>query len=115
MDHSDLLSLVEDIGTGNVLDSEMLEGCSVAAHELDDMDEVMAAKVAAHVFHELYDHNVQTLKGDQADPDAGIWTGNVTNLISASHVTTMVIWLWIFLVHRENYASTFVHLSLFTR
>jgi hypothetical protein len=25
MDHSDLLSLVEDIGTGNVLDSEMLE------------------------------------------------------------------------------------------
>ena len=51
MDHSDLLSLVEDIGTGNVLDSEMLEGCSVAAHELDDMDDVMAAKVAAHVFH----------------------------------------------------------------
>ena len=77
MDHSDLLSLVEDIGTGNVLDSEMVEGCSVAAHELDDMDEVMAAKVAAHVFHELYDHNVQTIKGDQADPDAGIWTGHV--------------------------------------
>ena len=77
MDHSDLLSLVEDIGTGNVLDSEMLEGCSVAAHELDDMDEVMAANVAAHVFQELYDHNVQTIKGDQADLEAGIWTGNV--------------------------------------
>ena len=41
MDHSDLLSLVEDIGTGNVLDSEMLEGCSVAAHELDDMDDCL--------------------------------------------------------------------------
>ena len=77
MDHSDLLSLVEDIGTGNVLDSEMLEGCSVAAHELDDMDEVMAAKVAAHVFQDLYDHNVQTIKGNQADTDVGIWTGNV--------------------------------------
>jgi hypothetical protein len=79
MDHSDLLSLVEDIGRGNVLDSEMLEGCSVAAHELDDMDEVMAAKVAAHVFQELYDHKVQTIKGEQADPDQGMWTGNVEN------------------------------------
>ena len=79
MDHSDLISLVEDIGTGNVLDAEMLEGCSVAAHELDDMDEVMAANVAAHVFQELYDHNVQTIQGDQADPDAGIWTGHVDN------------------------------------
>ena len=58
MDHSDLLFLVEDIGKGNVLDSEMLEGCSVAAHELDEMDEVMAASVAAHVFQELYGHNV---------------------------------------------------------
>ena len=79
MDHSDLLCLVEDIGTGNVLDAEMLEGCSVAAHELDDMDEVMAANVAAHLFQELYDHKVQTIQGDQADPDAGIWTGNVDN------------------------------------
>jgi len=77
MDHSDLLFLVEDIGKGNVLDSEMLEGCSVAAHELDDMDEVMAAKVAAHVFQELYGHIVQSIKGDQADPDEGIWTGKV--------------------------------------
>lgn len=79
MDHSDLLCLVEDIGKGNVLDSEMLEGCSVAAHELDDMDEVMAANVAAHVFQELYDHNVQIIRGDQADPDDGIWTGEVEN------------------------------------
>ena len=77
MDHSDLLSLVEDIGKGNVLDSEMLQGCSVAAHELDEMDEVMAANVAAHVFQELYDHNVQNIRGDQADPDDGIWTGEV--------------------------------------
>ena len=77
MDHSDLLCLVEDIGKGNVLDSEMLEGCSVAAHELDEMDEVMAANVAAHVFQELYDHNVQNIRGDQADPDDGIWTGEV--------------------------------------
>ncbi len=44
MDHSELLSLVEDIGTGNVLDAEMLEGCSVAAHELDDMDEIIMSK-----------------------------------------------------------------------
>ena len=77
MDHSDLLSLVEDIGKGNVLDSEMLQGCSVAAHELDEMDEVMAASVAAHVFQELYGHNVQFIKGEQADPDEGIWTGQV--------------------------------------
>ena len=77
MDHSDLLSLVEDIGKGNVLDSEMLQGCSVAAHELDEMDEVMAASVAAHVFQELYGHNVQSIKGDRADPDEGIWTGQV--------------------------------------
>ena len=77
MDHSDLLCLVEDIGKGNVLDSEMLEGCSVAAHELDEMDEVMAANVAAHVFQELYDHNVQNIRGEQADPDDGIWTGEV--------------------------------------
>ena len=77
MDHSDLLSLVEDIGKGNVLDSEMLQGCSVAAHELDEMDEVMAASVAAHVLQELYGHNVQSIKGEQADPDEGIWTGQV--------------------------------------
>ena len=77
MDHSDLLSLVEDIGKGNVLDSEMLQGCSVAAHELDEMDEMMAASVAAHVFQELYGHNVQPIKGEQADPDEGIWTGQV--------------------------------------
>ena len=77
MDHSDLLSLVEDIGKGNVLDSEMLQGCSVAAHELDEMDEVMAASVAAHVFQELYGHNVQSIKGEQADSDEGIWTGQV--------------------------------------
>ena len=77
MNHSDLLFLVEDIGKGNVLDSEMLEGCTVAAHELDEMDEVMAASVAAHVFQELYGHNVQSLTGDQADPDKGIWTGQV--------------------------------------
>ena len=77
MDHSDLLSLVEDIGKGNVLDSEMLQGCSVAAHELDEMDEVMAASVAAHVFQELYGHIVHSIKGEQADPDEGIWTGQV--------------------------------------
>ena len=115
MDHSDLLSLVEDIGTGNVLDSEMLEGCSVAAHELDDMDEVMAAKVAAHVFHELYDHNVMTTRATKPirTPESGqaMWT----NLISASHETTMVIWLWIFLVNRENHDSTSLHLSLLSR
>ena len=37
------------------------------------------------------------------------------NLISASHETTMVIWLWIFLVHRENHDSTSIHLSLLSR
>ena len=45
-----LLALVEDLGSGNVLDAETLEGCTVEPHELDDMDEDQAEIVAAHVF-----------------------------------------------------------------
>ena len=36
--HDALAALVADVGMGNVIDAELLEGCPVAAHELDDMD-----------------------------------------------------------------------------
>ncbi|BEV36166.1 hypothetical protein [Synechococcus sp. M16CYN] len=77
MERPDLFALVEDIGKGNVLHSEMLEGCSVAAHELDEMDADMAASVAAHIFQELYDYKVEYSQGKQADPDGGVWSGSV--------------------------------------
>ena len=45
-----LQALVADLGRGNVIDAELLEGCPVEAHELDDMDADQAAQVAAHCF-----------------------------------------------------------------
>ena len=42
-----LKALISDLGEGIVIDQELLEGCSIAAHDLDDMDAVQAAEVAA--------------------------------------------------------------------
>ncbi len=72
-----LQALVADVGTGNVIDAELLEGCSVEAHELDEMDEAQAARVAAHCFSVLFDHQVQQKNGIEANTDSGIWRGTV--------------------------------------
>ena len=76
-----LLALVSDVGSGNVIDAELLEGCSVQAHELDEMDEAQAACVAAHCFSVLFDHKVQQLDGSEADADAGVWRGTVDGFV----------------------------------
>ena len=72
-----LQALVADVGSGNVIDAELLEGCSVQPHELDEMDEDQAATVAAHCFSKLFDHKVEQAEGIDADPDAGAWSGSV--------------------------------------
>lgn len=72
-----LQALVADLGTGNVLDAETLEGCTVEPHELDDMDADQAAIVAAHVFEQLFDHDVSQQYGESADPAEGVWSGTV--------------------------------------
>ena len=72
-----LQALVADLGSGNVLDAEMLEGCAVEPHELDDMDEQQAAIVAAHVFEQLFDHGIAKVVGESADPEAGRWSGTL--------------------------------------
>lgn len=72
-----LQALVADVGSGNVIDAELLEGCAVQAHELDEMDENQAACVAAHCFSVLFDHKVQQLDGTTADAAAGVWQGKV--------------------------------------
>lgn len=72
-----LQALVADVGSGNVIDAELLEGCSVAPHELDEMDEDQAAQVAGHCFAALFDHKVQQVQGLASDPDAGLWSGTV--------------------------------------
>ena len=72
-----LQALVADLGSGNVLDAEMLEGCAVEPHELDDMDEDQAATVAAHVFEQLFDHAIAQPVGDSADTDTGRWSGRL--------------------------------------
>ncbi len=76
-DLAGLKALVEDVGSGNVIDAELLEGCPVEAHELDEMDASQAAQVAAHCFGLLFDHKVQKLQGLEADLDEGLWTGTV--------------------------------------
>ena len=73
-DLAGLQALVEDVGSGNVIDAELLDGCPVEAHELDEMDASQAAQVAAHCFGLLFDHKVEQLKGIEADLDAGLWT-----------------------------------------
>ncbi len=72
-----LQALVADLGSGNVLDAEMLEGCAVEPHELDDMDEQQAAIVAAHVFDQLFDQGIAEVVGESADPEAGRWSGTL--------------------------------------
>ena len=72
-----LQALVADLGSGNVLDAEMLEGCTVEPHELDDMDEHQAATVAAHVFEQLFDQAVAQAHGESADPELGRWSGSL--------------------------------------
>ena len=72
-----LQALVADVGMGNVIDTELLEGCSVEAHELDEMDEAQAATVAAHCFAVLFDHRVQDCVGSEADQVSGIWRGTL--------------------------------------
>ena len=72
-----LQALVADLGSGNVLDAETLEGCAVEPHELDDMDEHQAALVAAHVFEQLFDHDIARAVGESADPEVGRWSGTL--------------------------------------
>ena len=76
-DLAGLAALVEDVGAGNVIDAELLEGCAVAAHELDDMDADQAAQVAGHCFATLFDHKVEQVEGEDADLDEGVWSGTV--------------------------------------
>ena len=72
-----LQALVADVGGGNVIDAELLEGCSVQGHELDEMDEDQAARVASHCFSVLFDHKVELQEGTAADAAAGVWRGTV--------------------------------------
>ena len=41
------------------------------------MDADQAAIVAAHVFEQLFDHDVSQQHGESADPDEGVWSGTV--------------------------------------
>ena len=72
-----LQALVADVGTGNVIDAELLEGCPVDAHELDEMGPEEAAQVAAHCFATLFGHTVKTAEGSDADADEGRWSGRL--------------------------------------
>ena len=76
-DLAGLQALVEDVGSGNVIDAELLDGCPVEAHELDEMDASQAAQVAAHCFGLLFDHKVEQLEGTAADAAIGVWRGKV--------------------------------------
>ena len=70
-------ALVADVGEGNVIDAEILEGCPVEAHDLDEMDANQAAQVAAHCFLTLFDHRVKQIQGVDADLDEGLWSGTL--------------------------------------
>ena len=72
-----LKALISDLGEGIVIDPELLEGCSVAAHDLDDMDASQAAEVAAHVFFTLFETKVLEQTGESAEPEEGEWSGLV--------------------------------------
>ena len=72
-----LQALGADVGMGNVIDAELLEGCSVEAHELDEMDEAQSANVAAHCFGVLFDHRVQDSVCTEADGGSGVWRGSL--------------------------------------
>lgn len=70
-------ALVADVGKGNVIDAEILEGCPVEAHDLDEMDANQAAQVAAHCFTTLFDHRVEQIQGLDADLVEGLWRGTL--------------------------------------
>ena len=72
-----LQALVADVGQGNLIDSELLEGCLVEPHELDEMDAQQAAIVAAHCFSILFDHTIDHPSGVDADPVDGFWRGTI--------------------------------------
>ena len=75
-----LKALISDLGEGIVIDPELLEGCSVAARDLDDMDTVQAAEVAAHVFFTLFEAKVSEQSGESAEPEEGEWSGFVNGV-----------------------------------
>ncbi len=77
MQNDALKALISDLGEGIVIDQELLEGCSVAAHDLDDMDAVQAAEVAAHVFLTMFETEVLDQTGESAEPEEGEWSGLV--------------------------------------
>ena len=76
-DFAALGALVADVGEGNVIDAEILEGCPVEAHDLDEMDANQAAQVAAHCFLTLFDHRVEQFQGVDADLEEGLWSGTL--------------------------------------
>ncbi|MEC8440972.1 MAG: hypothetical protein VXZ59_01510 [Cyanobacteriota bacterium] len=76
-DQAGLEALVADLGGGNVIDAELLEGCSVEAHELDEMGPEEAAQVAAHCFATLFGHTVESAEGRDGDADEGRWSGTL--------------------------------------
>ena len=80
-DRAGLEALVADVGSGNIIDAELLEGGRVEAHELDEMDAAQAADVAAHCFAVLFDHRVEQRDGLEADVDAGLWRGTVDDFV----------------------------------
>ena len=89
-----LQALVADLGRGNVIDSELLEGGPLEAHELDDMDADQAAQVAAHCFAVLFGHTVEESTGLEGDSDAGEWRGCVDGfgfVISRDDVGDLVL------------------------
>ena len=89
-----LQALVADLGRGNVIDAELLEGCPVEAHELDDMDADQAAQVAAHCFAVLFGHSVEQPTGLEGDGDTGVWSGHVDGfryVISRDDVGDLVL------------------------
>ena len=76
-DLAGLAALVEDVGAGNVIDAELLEGCTVDAHELDEMGPEEAAQVEANCLATLLGHTVKTAEGSDADADEGRWSGRL--------------------------------------
>ena len=76
-DRAGLEALVADVGSGNVIDAELLEGCPVEPHELDEMDADQAAQVAAHCFEVLFDHRVADAEGLEGEADSGLWRGTL--------------------------------------
>ena len=101
-DLAGLQALVEDVGSGNVIDAELLDGCPVEAHELDEMDASQAAQVAAHCFGLLFDHKVEQLEGIEADLDAACGPAPLMALDFRSAGMTSAIWCSISRVSRRD-------------